>query len=201
MRTNPAEPSLRSEPVEGEAELIERAAAGDQEAARRLVEQHFGPLTSFAFRMVGNAAEAEDIAQETMLRMWKELPGWEPRARLTTWLHRVAHNLCIDRLRAGRNMAFGPAPEQEDPRASVATQLEERELTAAVAGAMTGLPERQRAAVTLVYHQGMSNRQAAEVLGVDVDALESLLARGRANLRKRLTGEQLAQDAAGESGS
>lgn len=169
-----------------EAELVQRVLDGDAAAARQVVGQHLGPITGFAFRMLGDAAEAEDVAQETFLRLWRDLPRWEPRARLSTWLHRVAHNLCIDRLRANRTTPLDAASDPVDPRAGAPAQMEELQRSRAVAAALAELPERQRAAVTLVYHQGLSNREAAEVLGVDVDALESLLARGRQGLRKRL---------------
>ena len=171
---------------EADAALAERAARGDDRAVRWIVDRHLGPITRFAYRMLGDASEAEDIAQEAFLRLWRELPRWEPRARLTTWLHKVAHNLCVDRLRARRPMSGQDAPELVDPRGEPLSQLEAHQRSHAVARALAELPERQRAAVTLVYHQGLSNKQAAEVLGIEIDALESLLARGRQNLRKRL---------------
>jgi RNA polymerase sigma-70 factor (ECF subfamily) len=136
--------------------------------------------------MTGDQAEAQDVAQETFLRLWSELDRWEPRARLSAWLHRVAHNLCIDRLRARRQIRLGDETEAVDPQEGVAARLEQFQRSAALEHAFGVLPERQRAAVTLVYHQGLSNREAAEVLGVEIDALESLLARGRQGLRKLL---------------
>lgn len=178
--------AMVQDPHEADAVLAGRAAGGDHGALRGIVDQHLGPITRFSFRMLGDAAEAEDVAQETFLRLWRELPRWEAKARLTTWLHKVAHNLCIDRLRARRPLSGQNASELVDPRAEALAQLEEHQRADAVARALAELPERQRAAVTLVYHQGLSNKQAAEVLGIDVDALESLLARGRQNLRKRL---------------
>jgi RNA polymerase sigma-70 factor (ECF subfamily) len=174
--------------LETEAALIQAAVRGDGESARQIVYQHLGAITRFAFRMLGDAAEAEDVAQETFLRLWRDLPRWEPRAKLATWLHRVAHNLCIDRMRGRRTVSLDTAQDQEDPHSSAVAQLEDHQRTLLVAAAHAALPERQRAAIALVYHEGMSNRDAAEVLGVEVDALESLLARGRQNLRKQLVG-------------
>ena len=106
---------------------------------------------------------------------------------LSTWLHRVAYNLCVDRLRAERTVPLSLAPDKADSRAGAALELEQHERAAAVTCALAELPERQAAALTLVYHEGLSNRDAAEVLGVNVDALESLLTRGRQSLRKRLS--------------
>ena len=169
-----------------EADLIRAAATGQEAAVRALVDRHLAQITRFAFRMLGDQAESEDVAQETFLRLWKELPSWEPRAKLTTWLHRVAHNLCVDRLRALKRERLGEEAEPLDPSAGAATMLEEHQRSRAVARALDSLPDRQRAAITPVYHQGLSNREAATVLGVEVDGLESLLSRGRVNLRKLL---------------
>lgn len=177
-------PSARSEA--SEEELIRKAAAGHEGAQRTLVARHLGPIVHFAFRMLADKAESEDVAQETFLRLWKELPSWEPRAKLTTWLHRVAHNLCIDRLRSLKRERLGDEAEPLDPSAGAAAMLEEHQRNRAVARALDSLPDRQRAAIALVYHQGLSNREAANVLGIEVDGLESLLSRGRANLRKLL---------------
>jgi len=177
--------TARSEATE--AELVRKAAAGHEGAVRALVDQHLGPITHFAYRMLGDQAESEDVAQETFLRLWKDLPSWEPRAKLTTWLHRVAHNLCIDRLRSLKRERLGEEAEPLDPSAGAAAMLEEHQRNRAMALALEALPDRQRAAITLVYHQGLSNREAATVIGVEVDGLESLLARGRANLRRLLT--------------
>jgi RNA polymerase sigma-70 factor, ECF subfamily len=177
-----------------DAELIGRARAGERAALRRMVDDHLPSITRFAFRMLGDRAEAEDVAQETFLRLWRELDRWEPRARLSTWLHRVAHNLCVDRLRARRQVRLTDDAEVADPQEGVAARLESLERTEALSGALGALPERQRAAVTLVYHQGLSNREAADVLGVEVDALESLLARGRQGLRKLLAAHIGADD-------
>lgn len=169
-----------------DAALIERAGQGDVAALRRVVDEHLPAITRFAYRMLADRAEAQDVAQETFLRLWRELGRWEPRARLSTWLHRVAHNLCVDKLRARRRVTGSEDDDTADGRKSVPSQIEEHERAEAVQQALQALPERQRAALTLVYHQGLSNREAAQVLGVEVDALESLLARGRQGLRKLL---------------
>jgi RNA polymerase sigma-70 factor (ECF subfamily) len=176
---------------ENDGELVRRVAAGDKGASRALVDRYLRSIVSFAYRMLGDVAEAEDVAQETFLRLWKNADRWEPRAKLTTWLHHVARNLCVDRLRSRRKVSAGEVPDHADSRPGAALQLESRQRDRAVQEALSELVERQRAAIALVYYQGLSNREAADVLGVDVDALESLLARGRRALRKRLDGEKM----------
>ena len=182
MTTPPSSPIA----IDSETEWMQQVARGDGLAGRRLVDAHLASITRFAFRMLGSAAEAEDVAQETFLRLWRQAPTWEPRAKVSTWLHRVAHNLCIDRIRARREVHVTELPEGEDPRPSISTQLEHLQAARALTDAMQALPERQRAAITLVYYQGLDNREAAEVMGVHVDALESLLSRARRSMRKQI---------------
>lgn len=173
--------------LDSEVEWLKQVAQGDGAAARRLVNAHLSSITRFAFRMLGSASEAEDVAQEAFLRLWKQAPSWEPRAKVSTWLHRVAHNLCIDRLRARRQVGGDDLAEREDPRPSIPSQLETLQAAHAVNEALQVLPERQRAAISLVYYQGLDNKEAAEVMGVHIDALESLLSRARRSLRQHLT--------------
>jgi len=169
-----------------EVELMRRVADGDGAACRALVDRHLRSIMSFAYRMLGDISEAEDVAQETFLRLWKTASRWEPKAKLTTWLHRVARNLCVDRIRARRELLVQQLPERADPRGGASVQMEQSERDRAVVRALGELGERQRTAISLVYYQGMSNREAADVMEIQVDALESLLSRGRRNLRKQL---------------
>ena len=173
-----------------DVDLVRRVAAGDGVASRILVDRHLRSIVRFAYRMLGDMNEAEDVAQETFLRLWKNASRWEPRAKLSTWLFRVAHNLSVDRLRARRDVAVARLPEHVDPKAAVVELMERGERDLAVAQALESLPERQRTAISLVYYEGLSNREAADIMGVQVDALESLLSRGRRNLRKVLQAAQ-----------
>lgn len=186
MTPHDATPTVRASQHAADAELVGRVGHGDAKAARLLVEDNLASVLRFAQRMLRDPDEAQDVAQETFLRLWREASRWEPRARLRTWLFRVAHNLCVDRLRSGRTAPLSQSPEQADPRPEAPALLAEHEQARAVAEAISSLPERQRAALVLVYHEGLSNREAAEILGVEIDALESLLARARQSLRKRL---------------
>lgn len=171
---------------EQEAELMRRVADGDKGACRALVDRHLRSIVNFAYRMLGDLSEAEDVAQETFLRLWKTADRWEPKAKLTTWLHQVARNLCIDRLRSRRTVAMNQLPDHADPKPGASSQLEAQQRDHAVRQALSDLAERQQTAISLVYYQGLSNRDAAQIMGVEVDALESLLSRGRRNLRKML---------------
>lgn len=136
--------------------------------------------------MLGDRAEAEDVTQEVFLRAWKALPGWEPRAKFSTWLHRVALNLCYDRLRKKREALPGELPEQADTGLGPAEAYDQAQRVGAIETAIRRLPERQGAALTLCALQGHSQAEAAEILEISVEALESLLARARRTLRAEL---------------
>jgi len=158
----------------------------DAAAFETLLDRHLAPLGRFLFRLSGNRADAEDLAQETFLRIWREARRWQPgRVRFTTWLYRIAHNLAIDRHRKNREVASAEPPEvaaDSTPHDELA--LDERGRR--VRNAIAALPERQRTALLLVHFQGLSNGDAAEILDVSVDALESLLSRARRSLKRSL---------------
>jgi RNA polymerase sigma-70 factor (ECF subfamily) len=165
---------------------IERAAAGDPAAVRFLVNRHSAGVLGLATRMLGDRSEAEDVTQETFLRAWKALPSWEPRAKLSTWLHRVALNLCYDRLRKRKESLPGELPDRADTRLTPHDAFDQAQRVKAIEGAIAALPDRQGAALTLCALQGHSQAEAAEILEISVEALESLLARARRTLRAQL---------------
>jgi len=185
--------------IDPDAELVRRAGAGDARAAEQLVRRHLPRMVGLARRMLSDAAEAEDVAQEVFLRVWREAPRWKPgAAKFETWMHRVALNLCYDRLRRRR--------EKPDPGAGLAvadaTPLPSevwlaRQRAARVQAALAELPERQRAAIALVHFHELSNIAAAEMLEISVEALESLLARGRRAMKAALA--DVAQDLMGSA--
>jgi RNA polymerase sigma-70 factor (ECF subfamily) len=172
-------------------DLVVRIGAGDKRAASELVRRHLPKMVGLGRRMLGDAAEAEDVAQDVFLRVWKHAPAWKPgQAKFETWMHRVAMNLCLDRLRrAGRSGGDVP-PEYEDKRASATRELDDRQRRDRVRDALLQLPERQRAAMVLCYYQDRTNIEAAEILGVTVEALESLLSRARRTLKTELAAER-----------
>ncbi len=173
--------------IAADAALMGRVAAGDPAAARAVVDRHLPGLVAFAWRMVGDGSAAEDVAQDAMLKLWRQAPRWKPKAQIGTWLRRVAYNRCIDlhrRARPGDDIA---ALALEDPAPGPARNLLAAEVSAIVRSAMADLPERQRAAIAMVHFDGMNNGETAAALEVSVEAVESLLARGRRGLRQRLS--------------
>jgi RNA polymerase sigma-70 factor (ECF subfamily) len=171
---------------ESDEALMAMVAKGDQRAFRELARRHLPVMLGVARRILGNAAEAEDVVQEAMLRVWTHAPRWQPLALFRTWLSRVVVNLCLDRKRKAPWVELEAAGEIADPAplAGEAAETAERErlLTAAIGE----LPERQRAAIVLSYTEGMSNAEVAEVLDTTVSAVETLLVRGKQNLRRAL---------------
>lgn len=167
-----------------QADLMREVARGDPSAYRALCNRYLAPIHRFAQRMLGSATEAEDVAQETFLRIWQHADRYTPSAAVSTWIYRIARNLCIDRIRRRREQSDRISQIDTDERPSLL--LARKELAAQVEQALQDLPERQRTALCLVHYEGLSQQEAADVMEVGVEALESLLARGRRTLRKQL---------------
>ena len=174
---------------ESDDALVARSGRGDRDAAAELVARHTDKIYAVCFRMLGARHAAEDAAQETFLRLWRNAAKWKPgAAKFETWLYRVAMNICIDQLRKGKREApEEAAPEQIDTAARPDEAYFAGEKRFAIDDALARLPDRQRMAITLCHYQEMSNIEAARVMEVSVEALESLLARGRRALRERLS--------------
>lgn len=167
--------------------LLTRVAEGDAAAVRALVGRKLPRLLVLAQRMLGDSAEAEDVAQETFLRVWRQAPKWRTgEAKFDTWLHRVALNLCYDRLRRRREIPTDAPPERPDEGPTPDRGLEAEDTGKRVAAALARLPDRQREAIVLCHYQELGNIEAATIMGVTVEALESLLSRGRRALRASL---------------
>lgn len=169
-----------------DADLLARYASGDRAAARILTQRLTPVVYRQALRLLWDTAEAEDVAQEAMLRLWRIAPEWDAeRAKVTTWLYRVTANLCTDRLRRGKRVKPGldDVPEMEDPAPSVDTKLHLDARQQALQAALNELPERQRTAVILRHIEGLGNPEIGETLEVSVEAVESLLARGKRALK------------------
>ncbi len=168
-------------------DLVKRVGAGDPAAVQAMVARKLPRMLSLAQRMLGDAAEAEDVAQEAMLRAWKQAPRWTPgQARFDTWLHRVALNLCYDRLRRRREIATDVIPDHIDDGPAPDRGLLAAETGAQVQAALSRLPPRQREAIVLCHYQELGNIEAAALMEISVEALESLLSRGRRALRTAL---------------
>jgi RNA polymerase sigma-70 factor (ECF subfamily) len=166
--------------------LMARVARGDEPAYRILVRRHLAAMAGLARRILSNSADAEDVAQEAMLRVWTHAPRWQPLAAFRTWLTRVVVNLCLDRKRRAPWVAREAAGAIADPAPNVTEKAETDERDRRVSDAIAELPARQRTAIVLTYSEGMTNAQVAEILDTSVSAVETLLVRGKQNLRARL---------------
>ncbi len=166
--------------------LMARVARGDRRAYQQLARRHLPAMLGLARRILGNAADAEDVAQEAMLRVWTHAPRWQPLAAFRTWLTRVVVNLCLDRKRRAPWVALEAAGEIQDPTPDAGVRAEADERERSLTAAIGELPARQRTAIMLTYSEGMSNAQVAELLDTTVSAVETLLVRGKQNLRRAL---------------
>lgn len=177
--------------TEDEAALVWRVAGGDEAAFRQLRARHLASISRYARRMLDDSDEAEDVTQEVFLRLWTEAYRFRPAsARLTTWLHRIAHNLCVDwRRKHGRMTVAGEDLPEGDTGTGPQQDLEAAARARRVRAAVNALPERQRDALLLCHYQGLGNQEAGLVLGVGVEAIESLLSRARRRLRQEMEDE------------
>ena len=167
-----------------------RIAAGDRATFRVLAQRHLGSVITLAAHILGNRNDAEDIAQEAMLRVWINAPRWKPVARFRTWLTRIVVNLCLDRRRRAAWLPLETAGQIADSAPDAEAQRETGERERLLTGAIGQLPDRQRVAITLTYAEGLSNAETAEILDTTVSAVETLLSRAKATLRRVLAEEE-----------
>lgn len=176
-----------------DADLLAQYAQGDRTAARVLTQRLTPLVFAQAFGLLGDRAEAEDVAQEAMMRLWRIAPEWEAaRAKVTTWLYRVTANLCTDRLRRRGRVEPGldGLPERADPAPGAEARLQDKARMGALRDALGTLPERQRMAVVLRHVEGCANPEIAARLDVSVEAVESLISRGKRALKAQLSGQK-----------
>jgi RNA polymerase sigma-70 factor (ECF subfamily) len=177
--------------VSGDAALMRAAAGGDNGAWAAIVSANLEIVHRSAYRLVRDTQLAEDIAQESFVRLWKLADAWQPRGRISTWLCHVARNLAIDAIR--RETRARPQELDDETPDRGPTPLESlaaRETETDVGRAIDALPARQREAIRLVHFGECSGTAAADILGISVEALESLLARARRSLKAALLGQQ-----------
>lgn len=174
-----------------EAELLTRYAAGDPAAARLLAAQVTPRIFAHALRVLGDQADAEDVTQDAMMRLWRIAPEWRAgEAKVSTWLYRVVANLCIDRLRKRGGVPLDDVDEPADPAPSAVQGMQQAKRLDALQTALDTLPDRQRQAVVLRHIDGLSNMQIAAILEIGVEAVESLTARGKRALKSALEGQR-----------
>lgn len=170
--------------VESDDNLVARIALRDHDAMRMAADQHAQLVWRVAYRMLGDAAEAEDVAQESLLKLWNHADRWRANGPgIAAWLKRVTINQCLDRLRRRRFNSDEDVPERADDTPIASAQIEAVETGRAVKDCIEALPDRQRAAVILTYYEEQQNNHAAESLDMQLKAFESLLFRARASLR------------------
>ena len=167
-----------------DAALLVAYANGDLDAATVLTRRLLPNVLGQATRMLNDRAEAEDVAQEAMIRLWKVAPDWrQDEAKVSTWLYRVVANLCTDRLRKRRgNVGLDQIAEVDDGNPSAARELQSKRRAFALKDALAQLPERQAQAVALRHLEGLSNPEIAEIMDITVTAVENLTARGKRSL-------------------
>ena len=172
--------------IENDAALMQEVANGNASASRKIADQYLDGSYRLAVRILGDVSLAEDVAQEAFVKLWKQAPTWQAKAQIKTWLHRVTHNLCIDYLRKQNRYSNDEIPDVEDPGPSVLQLQAQRQLGDKVLDALQKLPDRQRIAISLVHFEECGNIEAAAIMEISIDALESLLARGRRKLKELL---------------
>jgi len=179
-----------------DAELMVRVRDGDAASFGALLDKHRMPVVHFLYRMIQNRAVAEELAQEVFLRVYRSRATYEPTAKFTTWMFRIATHLALNSLRDGKHertqehldQSSGdlPARQVPDGRPSVEQSMVNQARLGEVRRAVAALPEKQRAAVLMHKYQEMEYKQIAEVLGCSESAVKSLLFRAYETLRARL---------------
>lgn len=193
--TDPA-PQARDVEDALDLRLMERVATGDEQAFRQLVERHQGAVVGTIARMIGDAAEAEDIAQRAFLRVWQHARRWKPDAKFTTYLFTIVRNLVYNesRRRSRRKLlsveehreAHGFDPGENERCGPDAAALK-AELVREIDATLSELPENQRTAVVLYAYESLPYEEIAAVLGTSVSSVKSLLFRARTTLRGKLS--------------
>lgn len=181
----PRMPANTGEPDDDE--LLRRIGENDELAFRTLVERHVDRAFALALRILDNRADADDVVQDSLLKVWTHRHRWEAgRAKFSTWLYRVVTNRCIDLRRRPRNEDVEAVGEIADAAPDAVTAMHRSEVSELLDAAMNRLPDQQRIAIILSYHETMSNAEIADVMDTTVAAVESLLKRARQQLRKLL---------------
>ena len=176
-----------------DAELLARFAQGDRAAAQVLTARLAPVVYAQAFRMLGDRAEAEDITQDSLLRLWNAAPDWQAgQAKVTTRLYRVTSNLCIDKMRKSKRQSSAAVPEMPDDGPDMERRLQDRARAQALRAALSDLPDRQKQAMVLRHLEGLSNPDVAQSMQISVEAVESLMSRGKRSLADALAPQKKA---------
>ncbi|MDY7075561.1 MAG: RNA polymerase sigma factor [Chloroflexota bacterium] len=174
---------------ESDAALVARAQQGDEGAFEQLVRQHQRYVFNVAYRVLNDYAEAEDVTQEAFVRAWRGLPGFRGQAQFTTWLYRIVHNLCLNRLPRLQRELLQTAPLEEvlaNPAPSLPDVFEAREQMAFLYAELARMPEKYRLVLTLRYLQHLSYGEIAATLDLPMGTVKTHLHRARQLLMERL---------------
>ena len=186
-------------------DLMCRVTTGDKHAFETLVYRHQRPVLNFIFRFMGDPTEAEDLTQEVFFRVWKSAGTYKPDAKFTTWLYRIATNLCINKQRALRIRKWLAISQSHEPKqnsedtfipaegAEITTpedHLIDSEQSRLLLNAINDLHTSQRLAIVLKIYEGLSYHEISQIMDRPVSAVDSLLIRAKKNLRKKLTGKK-----------
>lgn len=178
----------RDLPELDDRELLMLIQEGSHGAFAALARRHAERFYRLAYRYVQDREAAEDLVQDAFLKLWEDPAKWQPdrNSRFTTWFYRVMVNLSLDWQKKKRPVAVEEGPEMVDPEAPPEAALIRAQRDRLLEKEIAGLPERQRTALNLCFGTGLSNREAAEVMGVNLKALQALLMRAKATLKERL---------------
>ena len=179
---------MAAEPEKDDRELLALIQDGSHRAFAELVERHTERFYRLAYRYVQNKESAEDIVQDAFLRLWENTASWRPdrSSKFTTWFYRIVVNLCLDWQKKKRPLPLNEAMPLEDERETtdeMMIRIQEQKL---LEKEIAALPERQRTALNLCFDEGLTNQQAAEVMGVNLKALQSLIMRAKTTLKQRM---------------
>lgn len=167
--------------------LIAEVAGGNRSAFERLSRRHLRSSLALAQRVLGNAADAEEVVQDAFLQVWLHAADWRgDGAKFSTWLYRIVVNRSLDYRRRRTFAPLDEAMEIPSPVADAASLVSDRQMAAQVDAAISALPERQRQALALCYYGDVGCTEAAKILNISMSAMESLLVRARRTVRGRL---------------
>jgi RNA polymerase sigma-70 factor (ECF subfamily) len=176
-------------------ELVARAQGGDIESFNQLIVRWERPIYALAYRVIGREEDARDVCQDAFLRAYRALPGFKGQAKFSSWLYRIALNLCRDWIRRQRRAPVSQLPEDTDamelatetgPAESIEDLVARRELSAIVEEAMSELSEEQRTAIILKEYHGMTFQEIADMQGCPLSTVKTRLYQGLSLLRRRL---------------
>ena len=194
MEDLPSRPARSADRTVPDAALLVAYANGDAQSGRILLDRLAPRLFAHAARVLGDRYEAEDVVQETMLRLWKIAPDWrQGEAEVSTWAYRVVANLCTDRLRRRARQPQVALEDTNEPASDivgVVARMTEASRVEALQTALATLPDRQRQAVVLRHIEGLPNPEIAQIMDIGVEAVESLTARGKRALKDALAGRK-----------